>query len=172
MMNKEIIKIIKKISGNVLAIGIDEELTSFLNDNKNITECTLLNAYKKGKTKEKSKKGKSISIKKIRKKFKKKKIDYIICNYKDIESYINTFVKDSVFINNKKLYYFGDIDIELIKKRYSRYKTNITIKQISDKYLVEIDNSLARNNVIKERYYRIIDGFSRLIEIIGDILMS
>lgn len=165
---KELKKIIKNLDGNVLGIGLSEDLIEEIENNDKIINCNLLNPYIKGKKKF-SLFNKTIKIKKIRKIFKKKKIDYIICNYDEINNYFNTFVKDSVYINKKKIYYFGNVDIDLLKYKYGRYDTNIIIK---NKNLVEIDNSKAKNNFLKDNYYRLKDFKDRLIELIGDILMN
>lgn len=165
---KELKKIIKNLDGNVLGIGLFEDLIKEIENNDKIINCDLLNPYIKRKKKF-SLFNKTIKIKKIRKIFKKKKIDYIICNYDEINNYFNTFVKDSVYINKKKIYYFGNVDIDLVKYKYGRYDTNIIIK---NKNLVEIDNSKAKNNFLKDNYYRLKDFKDRLIELIGDILMN
>ena len=165
---KELKKIIKNLDGNVLGIGLSEDLIKEIENNDKIINCNLLNPYIKGKKKF-SLFNKTIKIKKIRKIFKKKKIDYIICNYDEINNHLNTFIKDSVYINKKKIYYFGNVDIDLLKYKYGRYDTNIIIK---NKNLVEIDNSKAKNNFLKDNYYRLKDFKDRLIELIGDILMN
>lgn len=161
-------KIIKTLSGNVLGIGLDEELTDLIEKNDAITECNLLNSHTKGKFKKTFFK-KTIKIKKIRKIFKKKRVDYIICNYGEISNYFNTFVKDSIYINKNKIYFYGKIDLELLKSKYGRYDVKFNL---IDKNILEIDTSLAKNNFIKDNYYRFIDFKNRLIEIIGDILMN
>ena len=107
-MNK-LKNIIKNLSGNVLGIGLDEDFTNLIEKNDKIIECNLLNSYTKGKFK-KSFFKKTIRIKKIRKVFKKKRVDYIICNYDEIKDYLNTFVKDSIYFNKGKLHFYGDID--------------------------------------------------------------
>ena len=165
---KELKKIIKGLSGTILGIGLNEELVKEIENNDNILECNLLNSYIKGKKKF-SLFNKTIKIKKIRKIFKKKKIDYIICNYEEINKYFNTFIKDSIYIKNKKIYYFGNIDIELLKSKYSRYDTNILV---TNKNLIEINCSNAKNNFFKDLYYRLKDFKDNIIEIIGDILMN
>mgnify|MGYP006070215295 CR=1 FL=1 len=166
-MNK-LKKIIKNLEGNVLGIGLNENLISAIEKNNRIIECNLLNSCAKGKFK-KSFFNKTIKIKKIRKIFKKKKVDYIICNYDEINNYFNTFIKDSIYINKNKLYFYGNIDVNLLKLKYGRYNTKINL---IDKNIIEIDNSLAKNNFLKDNYYRFIDFKNHLVEIIGDILMN
>lgn len=169
-MNKEINNIIKALSGNVLGIGLSEEASKQIEKNEKIIECNLLNSYSKKKFTG-IKKGKTIKIKKIRKVFKKKKVDYIICNYTEISNYLNTFIKDSIYINKSKLYFFGEVGEDLIKK-YRRYNTNISIHKFESNSIVEIDTTLAKNNFFKDQFYRIFDWFSKAIEVIGDILMG
>ena len=98
---KEIIKITRSLDGNVLGIGLDEEMIKEIELNDKIIECDLLNSHTKGKKKF-SLFNKTINIKKIRKIFKKKKVDYVVCNYDEISKYFNTFIKDNIYINNKK----------------------------------------------------------------------
>jgi len=173
-MNNELNKIIKTFKGNVLAIGIDEKLSKKIDINENIIKCDILNyiANKKEKKIAKQKKVKTIDIKKLRKIYKKKKIDYIICEYSQIEKYLNTFVKDSVYINSSKLYFYGKINKELLLKKYRRYTDKINITTKKDEYIIEIDNTDTKNNKIKEFGFSVVDKVNSLIEIIGDILMG
>lgn len=173
-MDKEILKKIKEMSGFVLAIGIDDEISECIEQNDKIVKCDVLNCVskRKEKNKEKRKKQKSINIKNIRKIYKKKKVDYIICEYSNISSYLKTFVKDSVYINCNKLYFYGEVDKELIIKKYKRYDTKINVLEYKDKSIIEIDNSNSKNNIFKEFIYKIIDGVNSLILIIGDVLMG
>ena len=64
MMNK-LKNIIKKLNGNVLGIGLNEELINLIEINNCITECNLLNPLIKGSLK-KSLFNKTIKIKKIK----------------------------------------------------------------------------------------------------------
>lgn len=171
-MNKELIKIISNMEGFVLAIGIDDKMANAIDKNEKIVKCDILNYLSRKNEKGKSKKQKSINIRNIRKIYKKKKVDYIICNYSQIEKYLKNFVKDSIFINKTKLYYFGELEEELIIKKYQRYNTKIDVKKYKNDFIIEIDNSKAKNNIYKEFIYRIVDGFNNLVEVVGDILMG
>jgi len=171
-MYKSLYSIISDMSGFVLAIGVDDKLVEKIDKNKNITNCDALNYVSNKNSKEKGKKLKKISIKNLRKIYKKKNVDYIICNYEHINKFLNTFVKDSVYINKTKLYFYGDIDKELILKKYQRYDTKIDIKDYKDTCIIEIDNTNSKNNKLKEIKYGIVDGFNHIIEVIGDILMG
>ena len=86
----KIYDITKCLSGNVLGIGVDENITEIIKENDLITNCNLLNSSTKGKTSsnKKQKKEKQIRIKKLRKVFKKKKIDYTLCNIEEVKKYL------------------------------------------------------------------------------------
>ena len=173
-MYKNLYEIIASMKGSVLAIGLDEKLATKIDKNDNILKCDILNYESKKDidSNGKKKKEKRINIKKLRKIYKKKKIDYILCNYEHISKYLNTFIKDSIYINKIKLYFYGVVDEELIVKRYKRYNTKIEIKKFKDSIIIEIDTTNAKNNILKEFKYKLIDGFIKGIELIGDILMG
>ena len=66
--------------------------------------------------------GKNINIKKLYKYFKKKSIDYIICDYEQITKYYKYVFRDSIYLNNGKIYFYlnKNIDMDYILK-YKRY---------------------------------------------------
>lgn len=172
-------KISKEVSGNVITIGLEyKTVLDELDKNEKIKELYSMqfNGKKKIKNKEKGKKrNKVVSIKKIRKIFKKKKIDYIICNIEDINRFLRTFIRDSVYINKSKLYIYGsknNIDLELIEKRYNRYNVIINVTEYEKEVLVEIDNTKAFNKLFKDIFYNIIDILYSIYNIIGDLLIN
>lgn len=165
----ELNKIINQFNGNVLGIGLNEKLIKQLDKNKKIVECNLLDNVTKGKGFGKSK---VIKIKKIKKHFKKKSINFILCNYESISKYLNSFVKNSIYLNDFKIYFYGNYDLEKLIKRYKRYNTKIDVIKEKDFYILEIDCSNAKNNFFKEPFYLIIDLIDLSIELIGDVLMN
>lgn len=168
----------KNVSGKVLVIGLENKtVEQVLDKNENIIELYTMkfNGKKKIKDKSRGKRGKSISIKKIRKIFKKKRIDYIICNIEDINKFLRTFIRDSIYINKSKLYIYGtkeNLDIELIENRYKRYNTSIIVTEYNKDLLMEIDNSNAYNNKIKDIFYNICDIGYNIVNTIGDLLIN
>lgn len=168
----------KNVSGKVLVIGVENKnVLQVLDKNKNIAELYTMNFNGKKKSKDKGvgRRGKTVSIKKIRKIFKKKRIDYIICNIEDINRFLRTFIRDSVYINKTKLYIYGtkdNLDSELIEKRYKRYNTNIIVTEYNKELLIEIDNSKAYNNKIKDIFYNISDICYSIVNAIGDLLIN
>ncbi len=170
----KIYDISKVVSGDVLGIGVDEKISEILEQNDRVLNCNLLNSYSKidNKTNAKKEKLKKIRIKKLRKVFKKKKIDFIICNIDEIKKYMKTFVKDSIYINRNILYIYNLTDEEYKKeiiKKYKRYNTKI---EEIDKETLKIDNSNAKTNIIKDSFYLIQDTLTSLFNIISDLLLN
>ena len=173
----KIYDITKCTSGNVLGIGVDEKITELLEQNSLVTNCNLLNSYTKETTKTKTKKQKTkqIRIKKLRKVFKKKKVDFIICNIEEIKKYTKTFIKDSVYINKDMLYIYNiketELKQELIKK-YKRYNTIVEEIKDNETTILKIDNKNSKTNIIKDIFYLIIDTLIQLFNIISDLLLN
>lgn len=174
--------ICKDLKGTFLAIGLYyPTVESTIDKNKNITEgyLLILEGKKKGKTRNKdSNKSigrKKISIKKLRKTFKKKSVDTLILNYEDAKKYMRFFISDSVYINKCKLYIYGKKDnfvIEDIKSYYNRYNTKIEIKEYDNDFLIIVDNTNSKNNYFKDKMYKFKDTIVYYINIIGDILIG
>lgn len=173
----KIYDIAKVVSGDVLGIGVDETISEILEQNERVLNCNLLNSFSKTQNSKQEKKQrlKKIRIKKIRKVFKKKKVDFIICNIDEIKKYLKTFIKDSIYINKDILYIYNIEDEELKKeliKKYKRY--NVKIEELKDnkKTILKIDNKLSKTNIFKDTFYLIIDTLIQLLNIISDILLN
>lgn len=172
----KIYDIAKCTSGNVLGIGVDKTISNILNNNSRVLICNLLNSEiesinKKGK----KQKEKKLRIKKIRKKFKYKNVDFIICNVKEIQKYLKTFVSDNIYINKNITYIYNIIDEEQkeeIIKKYKRYNTKIEEIQDEKSIILKIDNREAKTNIIKDFTYKIIDTLSSMLNIVSDILIN
>ena len=91
-MNEKLLQIINNLEGSLLGIGFEDNiLLDAIENNNSIHSCYLLT--KKNPSSKKfnmTKKGrnKKINIKKIKKQFKKKSLDTIICNYEVIKPFI------------------------------------------------------------------------------------
>lgn len=173
--------ICKEVKGNVLTIGnLPSTVEDALEKNNCIENGYILvfDKHKKVKDKNKNKgknKRRNFSIKKLRKSFVKKSVDYIICNYNEVEKYMRFFVKDSVYINRGKLYIYGlksEFTIDDIESYYKRYNTKINITEYTNEFLIEIDNSNAKNNWLKDKLYKIKDTIIYYINVLGDILIG
>lgn len=174
---KSLEKLINDIEGKLVCIGLnDEYLIDKIQKNLKISYCDLLNSNTFSiKKVEKKKKQKNLSIKDFRKYFKKKKVNYIICNIKDMEKYLPRFIPDSIYISNTSIYMYGDKDIydlETLQKRYKRYNVQIEVIESEKEYLLKINTKEAKNKIFKDKLYFIIDNIQIFIDKIGDLIVS
>lgn len=164
-MNNEL----KKLSGSILGIGLSEKEQNMLEKNDNVVECYLLNS---NGTSSNNSKGysKTIDIRKIKKIFRKKSFDYIVCNFEELKPYLRSFIKNSIYLNRNKIYYYSikDFDLEELENRYKRYGSTIERK----KSILIIDNSNAKTNLFKNMFYHLCDLIYDTIEYIGKLLVN
>lgn len=173
---KKLLQLIQSIEGDVLAVGITEPyLVEAFEKNEHIHKCYFLNSIsnEQGETKRK-KLRKNFSIRNLRKRFHKKKIDYMICNIEEILPYQKTFIKDSVYINKKKLYFYGSSKLELdqIWKRYTQYKAKVEHEKIGNTCFITISNEHSKTNKVKDICFSIKDILRTLYDTIGDLLIN
>ena len=164
-MNNEL----KKISGSVLGIGLSENFQKTLEKNDKVLECYLLNS--EGSSGEGSKGySKIINIRKIRKVFREKRFDYIICNFEELKPYLRSFIKNSIYLNKNKIYFYNikDFELEELEKRYIRYGSNIQ----KNKNIFIIDNNNAKTNIFKNTYFYFCDLVYDVIDFIGKLLVN
>lgn len=168
-------KIINDLSGSLLII-IDEndKLANLAQNNSKITYLDIMEKKAKSKCFGIGKR-KTVNIKKLQKKYKKKSIDYLLVDCLAIKKYMQYFIKNSVYINGKELFLFGnldDVDLDLIIKRYNRYNVKIQ-KEIFDKqFILIVDNTKSKNNCFKDKWYFIKDTLFIAVDAIGDLLAS
>ena len=175
-MEKYLLKEIKNMEGSIIGFGLtSEKIKEEIQNNNKINTCYLLDSSSNF-NKEKMKifnKGKTINIKKIKKVFKKKRIDNIIANIETINPFLKTFIRDSVYINKNKLYIYGTKEnYEIIIERYKRYTNDIEIKKEKNKFLIIINNSKTQNNKIKDIIYWWKDTFSAIADFLTLILVN
>ncbi len=173
-MDKELIKIVKKLEGSLLGIGIEnEKVLEEINKNSKIFNCFLLeNIKKKGVNSKLRFKGKrkKVNIKKLKKKFKKKQMDTIICNYNYINKFTKHFVPSSIYTCQDKVYIYNvkKEEKEEIIKKYQRYTSDIKIKD----NLIEINMQGTKNKFFKDKVYFIGDTLNNLLDLITNILIN
>lgn len=163
-------KTINELEGSLIGIGIEEEkLINKIDKNDKILVCNLLNSFNKSSTE----KGriKKISIRKLRKKFKKRKNDYIICNINSVERFTTKFVYDSIYICKNEIIVYSkekDYIFENIIRRYGRYSVidEITCED-GIAYKIKI---IKKTNKINEKFYTFIDGLITIVDIITELL--
>ena len=169
---------IKNFKGFILGIGrFDDLFLKQIIKNDDISFSILTNSSLDGEYVKKSsklvdrKKNKEISVRKLRKVFKKNRPNYMIIDINEVYSYLKTFIKDSLYITNKKIYIYTsnkDIDINEIYKLYKRYNKNIVI----DGDYIILDMEGYKNNNIKNFIYYIVDTFVSFYNFISNVLTS
>lgn len=177
-IEKYLLSEVKKMEGRIITIGLNSEAVfKEIEKNDKITECMAMNStlYDKGGSKGFFKRNKTLSAKRLRKKFKKKKHTNLIMNIKHIEKNIKTVLRDSIYITSCNVYIYGakrDFDVELLKKRYKRYNVDITYKEYKQSYVMKIDTSKAKNNKILDIFYYVGDSLYNGIELFSDFLVN
>lgn len=164
-MNKEL----KNIHGNVLGIGLTEKMIDILNQNKHIIECYLMDSDSNNIENSKGC-NKTVNIKKIKKIFKKKSFDYIICNFEQIKPYLRSFIKNSIYLNKGKVCFYNIKDFELaeLERRYCRYHATSEIK----KDFIIIDTTLSKTNFLKNGCFYIRDLGYDIVDYIGNLFVN
>lgn len=178
-MKQELLKIIKDFNGNVFTLGIiDKELISAIQNNTQIMHFLMLNINQtvEYERSDNYKPTKRIKIKKIRKKNKKKRIDYTLCEISDCKDHFRTFINDTIYFNKNKIFYYGktsEYDLDVLIKKYRRYNVTINlIKYPNDEFILEIDTTKAKTNKFKNLFYRFIDFFIMLFDYLTEFLIS
>ncbi|MBQ9072472.1 MAG: hypothetical protein IJY25_04890 [Bacilli bacterium] len=178
-MFKKLEEIIKKIEGNVLVIGLDNNLLDKFDKNNKVNLYSIASNKSDGKVFSKSKKretnkGKTINIKRLRKYINKKSTNYIICNMNEMFEFYKYFIKDSIYLNNNIIYIYAndEIDKEFIISKYKRYNVKIESNDYKNGYIIKIDNTNGKNSFIKDIIYFIKDTLYNIAEVIGNIMVS
>jgi len=179
-MNKKekvLIENIKEMKGKILGFGnLSDKIIDSINKNNNIEEFVLLSDnYGLSSGKSRKSKTKKITYRKIRKQFKNKNITNIIASYEKLKKYKRRFISDSLFLSKDKIYIFiknNEKDIEIIKKRYERYKQEIKMINCKDGTILIIIKKHYKKNKLKDTIYLIIDIIIDELEIIGDLFIS
>ena len=176
-MNEKLLQIVKKAKGSFLNIGLtDEQLLEAIEQNGNIDICYLLsNVSLTGKKFNAIgfHRNKKINIKKIRKYFKKKSLDTVLCDYELIKQFRRSFVSNSVYINKEMLYLYGNKDeLEEVSDKYKRYTSVIELIKAKDKYILKVNNKNTKNNLFKDNFYRIKDFISDSLDFITELLIN
>ncbi len=175
-INSTLVKYVKNMSGSVIGVGInDEDILNAFNKNSKIKSVDLLQSFN---NKIDSNKlfgfNKRISVKSLRKKYKKKRIDYMLVNANTVEKYLKHFIKDSIYINNDKIYYFSKTKniLNLIAKRYSRYTKDYEIIKCDDGFILKINTKNTKNKFILDKLYYISDTLYNVSDMISNFLIN
>lgn len=167
---------IENIIGSVIYIGSDNSILKNLENNNNITYCDVLNTSNFVKKKSKAKgKSTSLNIKEFKKFYGKNNLNHIVCDLKEIKRHLPRFIQTSIYIGCGNIYIYGNkdlYDLERLCKKYKRYNCDIKIDEYIDDYLIEIDVSKAKNKIIKDKLYYIVDTLGILADNISDLIIG
>lgn len=174
---KNLERIITNIEGKLICIGLnDDYLINKISNNTKILYCDLLNSNSTSKSgKGKKKKTKNLSIDDFKKYYKKKNINYSICNINDIKKHLPKFIPNSIYINNTCIYIYGNkdsYDFKKLVKKYKRYNVEIDLKEEGDYCLLSINVKNSKNHFILDKIYFLLDSSEKLIEMISDLIVS
>lgn len=164
-MKKELIKEIKKMHGFVLGIGLEEEMQDAIYENDAIYTCDLIENMNRGTSSSLKGKSKSISIYKLKKTYKKKKPEFIICNIEDIDIYMKYLLRDGTYIVKQKIYLYGILKKEQqedLLVRLKRYDFLITKKQKKEDCLFILEKKSC--HYLKNEIYFLLDSFSMVLD--------
>ncbi len=170
VIETKLINLIKDVTGDVILIGIS--FNSFLKaakENKEISKLHLLKSIEFGDEENKSFFEKiDLPLNKIKKKYKKNKIDYIFIDYNHIKNYLKSFIKDSIYINNKKIYIVFDNEDDLIKvsNKYKMFNSEVTYSKEGKSYLLRIDNTNVKSNKIKDKIVELKEVLNYLLDLL------
>lgn len=177
-MKENILKEIKNMKGSLLGIGInDVSMLDAIENNDNIDLCYILSnggraenkkfkLFKRGRTKK-------INIKKLKNHFRKKSIDYILCDYKVVRKFYKSFVPNSIYINKSNLLIYGNIkELDKIKEKYERYTKDIKLEKNNKTFLLIINNKNVKTNIIKDTLYKIKDTFNDALDYLTKFLTN
>lgn len=175
-IEKYLIKKIRHMSGNVITIGCSDALLDEINKNNNILNCNVLNNMSRTSGKYTSAgRMKRINIKKFKRKFKKKKTDYMIVDIQDVLPYAKRFVSSSVYITKGELYIYtnevNDKVDEMINK-YQRFHTKVEKITNEDGCVYKIDCTNGKVKRLQEIKYLWKDTIDNIIDLIGDYLIN
>lgn len=167
--------IVSSISGKLVYIGnMENDILKRLENNLNITYCDILGSTE-GTGIGKKKKGKSINMKDFRKFYKKKNVDNMICDIKDIKKHLPRFISTSIYICSGKVYIYGNKDIYVLEplvKKYKRYSKDIKVTEYINDYVIEVDLRNSKNKFIMDKLYYIIDILGLLADKISDLIIG
>lgn len=170
-INNYINNVIKDLEGSLIGIGIEEEKTiNLIDKNKNITICNLLDCFNPDS--DESGKLKKIGVRKLRKKFKKNRTNYMICNIEKIDKFKEKFVYDSIYICNKDIYLYdkNDNNLDSVIRRYNKYSHIETIK-CTDGIILKITKTKEITK-INEFINNIKNTIINIIDIISNLLVN
>lgn len=171
-----LIKKIKGIRGQVIAIGCTDPILDALGKNNGIHTCYVLNNTSRISGKYKSSGFmKSVNIKKFKRKFKKKRTNVMIVDSLDVIEFSKRFVPSSVYIAKETIYVYAKASDEKTEEmilKYHRYQAPVEEIKLQDGIIYRIDCTNTKQSRISDFGYLIKDTIDRVIDLVGDYLIN
>lgn len=171
-----LVKKIKFMNGQVIAIGCSDAVLNAISENDHITTCYDLNNISKVSGKYKAKgRVRNININKFKRKFKKKRTKTMIVNILDVLDFSRQFVPSSVYMTKELIYLYTNKKnekVDLMIKKYHRYHTSIEEIELKDGMIYKIDCSNTKQSRIKDLGYSVKDMVDKAMDILGDYLIN
>lgn len=178
-LKKYLTELLGSLTGNVILIGVkDQKLLTMMEESQQIQQCYFLNSSSKAEQKKARwslRRHANIPISKFRKRFKKKRIDTIVCDVREMQNLFSTFVKDSVYICKGKIYYYGskkNLNIPSLKERYGRYQVTFEEIDLKDSHMFVVDVSKAKSRRLQELWYKLKDILQQASDLASDFLVN
>ena len=109
----------------------------------------------------------------MKKFFKKKSIDNVLCDYNVIKKFSRNFMGGSVYINKGKLYIYGNIqDLKNLKERYERYTKDVELIKNSKSFILIVNNQKTRSTAFRDSIYKMTDFFNDSLDYLTEILTN
>lgn len=171
---------IKKFTGSLVVFGsLEEKVLNSIEKNKNITVCDIITEYrfsfKKSEQGKKNKKAKKFNIKKLKKLYKKKTVDYLFVNLDEFDKYKKLIIPNSIYISKKEILIYSqdsEYDFDIIEKRYKRYTKNVDIINCDEGKIIRVHSSGTKNNVFKDKFYFVVDTLYNVAEVISNFMVN
>lgn len=171
---------IKKITGTLVVFGsLEDKVLNVIEKNKNITVCDIITEYKFSLIKDgqsgNSKKTKKFNIKKLKKIYKNKSIDYLFVNLDEFDKYKKTIIPNSIYMTNKEILLYSlneEYDFDVIEKRYKRYTKNVDVINCDEGKIVRVVSTDTKNNIIKDKFYFVLDSLYNVVEMVSNFMIN
>lgn len=176
-LEQELVKVVKKLKGNLITIDVtNDKILEAIDKNKKLDEVYEFTfggrLYPKVKNKKYHKK---YHIKKMKKYFRKKSINYFMCEISNLKKFFHVFIHDSIDLNNNTIYLYGKKDsysIKELKYRYERYGIDVEVFENDLGFIMTIKTNKTKTSHLKNNKYYIRDSFYNIGEAISQILIN
>jgi len=174
-IDKQIINALEYIKGDILGVGISDEIQKLFKKKDNIHNLYLITPKNHNKSDDLAEQSidKQFDIKRLNKYFDNKTIDYTICNIDVLDTYFPYFLKNIINLNDEKVLFYGrkeQYDYEVLIKQLERYNSKVEYIDCGQYFLVTIETKDIIINNKSKIIYLIKDIFVSWVDRIGNIL--